>query len=438
MRNTVQKHCRIDGRRLDPNRYTETLMTAAYEAGVYDDAAIQKVQSGLFALLAERLEKLTGGESCSVSADTAQALLQAVLYTVDLQLLGESTPDDAAMCLLQTNATALYEAGLHRIKRRLGAAELQWRKHLSLFRSLPDSVMKTTAIHGMEGFFRAYHPEGFADAVPITADYPLYLDMNEIAALRGVTLLGRYLQNLTDEVRFLSKFREETLHAVLSAADPLYRDNPANLYAPMLATAVAMGMLHRPFSVWKYGLQGEDIDALVRLYDDGLLTEPFFADAAERVIDLLMLDGTCAAYVRRSVSKLCDSAVVCLRRRLPILAFPCTDAAYRHAVLKDCVGGSSLYDDISLMAAFRAENGISYHGERLEPSAFRLLDDDLRHCKTKEEQVDLILSRVKGLEDICDLLTADTGALDASAKAHLLSVLPREARVYLSEMVGED
>ena len=99
---------------------------------------------------------------------------------------------------------------------------------------------------------------------------------------------------------------------------------------------------------------------------------------------------------------------------------------------------ASIYDDMTMMAALQQGDGLSYRGGRLGASAFRQLDYDLRNCTTKEEQTNLILSRVQGLEDICDLLTADTGTLDAAAKAHLLSVLPMEARLYLSEMVGED
>lgn len=415
---TLQKHTQIDALTLDPNHYTETLLAAAQNAGIYDDQTVMAIQSDLFSLLSERLMKLTNGESCSVPAETAQAVLVSALYTLDQALLALPSPDEAAMRLAQTSASVLYEDGLRRIKRRLAASELLYRKHLSLFRNLPDSVMKTTAIDGIAGFFRAYHPQGFADAVPITADYPLYLEHDEIVTLPGVNFLGRYLQGLIAEAKFLSKFRAETLEAVLSADDPLYHETPANLYAPMFATTLAMGLLHRPFSAWKYGLQREDISAIVRMYDEGFLHVSELKQAAETVIDLLMLDDSTADYVRRSVPKLWDSMDVCLPKQLPTRVFPCTDSSCRHS--------------------FQTESTISYRGGRMDAEAFRCLDFDLRACNSPAEKTKLILSRIQGLEDIGDLLVSDSGALDTADKQLLTASLPIEARHILSEMYGED
>ncbi len=430
----LQRHSRIDTRALDPDRYTETLLSAALESGVVDGECAMSIQGALFDLLSERLVHMTNGESCSVPAETAQAVMEAMLYTLDWQLLAAPTPDDAVMWLRNESATSLYEAGLHRIKRRLRAAQMQYRRHTSLFQTLPDSVMKTTAIDGIAGFFRAYHPDGFADAVPITADYPMYLDSSEIMGMRGVRFLSRYLDALITEARFLTKFRADTLNAVLSASEPLYHEAPTNLYAPMLASVIGMALLHRPFPAWKYGLQGEDIDALQLLYDAGDLTETGIRRAAGEVIDLLMLDGADAAYLFRAAQKLYESAAGCLRRHLPMLVFPCTDSAYR----REHRGKNTSFDDDLAFRLALGEDALSYRGGRMDADAFRCLDYDLRACMTVQEKTERILSRVRGLEDICDLLNADTGVLDDAEREHLLAALPEQAREILSVMTGNE
>jgi len=423
----------MDTLSLDCNRYTETLLTEAIRAGVYDEETAMVIRGRLFDLLAARLEVMTNGESCSVPAETAQALLSAVLYTLDMRLLAEVDADSAAERLQSVSPAELFDEGLHLIRRRLRAAELLYRKQLPLFESLPDSVMKTTAISGIAGFFRAYHPDGLADSVPITADYPLYLDMPMPQTVRGVSFLARYLQGLSDEARFLSKFRADTQDAVLSAADALYRISPTNLFAPMYANALGMVLLARPFSAWKYGLGGDAIAALQKMFDDGKFTRERLAAASIQIADLLMLERTTASYVLRSADKFYQSAVGCLRRHLPMLVFPCTDAAYRQ---KHRGASSALYEDLAFRAALGEGSAVSYHGGRMDAGAFRCLDYDLRSCTECTQKTKLILSRVQGLEDICDLLSADTGALDAEDRAHLLSALPEDAKRYLTEMMG--
>ena len=70
---TLTKYSRIDALTLDPNRYTESLLSEARDAGIYDDETVMQIQGNLFCLLTERLEALTNGESCSVPAETEQA-----------------------------------------------------------------------------------------------------------------------------------------------------------------------------------------------------------------------------------------------------------------------------------------------------------------------------------------------------------------------------
>ena len=148
------------------------------------------------------------------------------------------------------------------------------------------------------------------------------------------------------------------------------------------------------------------------MYASGALTADRMMQAAETVIDLLMLDETSADDTRRAVQRLYADAAAALERRLPTLIFPCTDAE---------VGRNG------------AEQ-ITYRGGRMDAESFRCLDFDLRRCTIPDEKTALILSRICGLEDICDLLTADTGALDVADKRHLWQALPPEAQRILGVM----
>ena len=52
---TLTKYSRIDALTLDPNRYTESLLSEARDAGIYDDETVMQIQGNLFCLLTQRL-----------------------------------------------------------------------------------------------------------------------------------------------------------------------------------------------------------------------------------------------------------------------------------------------------------------------------------------------------------------------------------------------
>jgi len=409
--NIPARPVRIDLRMLDTEHYTESLLNAASACGLYDNDAVSAIQGSLFSLLAARLEHYTDGKSCSVPVEAAQAVLTSLLYVLDFRLLAAPDAEGAAHLLQDCAAEVLYEEGLVLIRRRLRACELLYRRWKPQLEALPDSVLKTTAISGVGGFFRVYNPELFSDETHITADYPLYLGDDAVRCARGVTFLSRYLQGMADEAAFLSRFRRETLEAVFAAADRQYHDVPMNLFVPMYATVIGMVLLQRPFSAWKWGLRTADLDALTAMYRAGAFTEAAVRGAAESVIDLLMLRGSCAAYLRAAAGKFCASASFHMERHLTAHIFPDTER--------------------------REDRTVQYSGGRLSADAFRCLVYDLGECASAADKAALVLSRVSGMEDVLDLLSTDDGTLDTEDRRAVLGALPGEALLWLRETLGE-
>ena len=388
-------------------RYTESLLCAAVEYGVMGEAETAAVQGGLFDLLAQRLDHLTDHKSCTVRTEIAQMQLANLLYVLDMRLSAEASPDGAAELLLSRDLSVLYEEGLRRIKRKQDAGMMQYRRLLSVFTALPESVFRRTAVDGIAAFLKTYQPEYWPGECVITADYPLYNPVSD--GLQGVSFVAAYLQGMSEEAAFLSRFKPETLTRILRADNRMYETDAANLFRPMFTSVIGMVLLGKPFSAWKYGLDAHDAEQLSQMTFDGDVLSGAFL----RVKDYLMLPRGCAEYCRRALPKLLREIT----------------AAQAHGVISHifpCSGRESVQDNAPVTNV------------RMSPDAFRCLVYDLRECTSCEERAQLILSRAKGIEDIYDILLADDGTMgeaDVRCTVELLSGQD-EALVWLARTLA--
>ncbi len=314
----IIKAPKLPGNALDPAHYTESLLTAALHAGLCTDDDGERIRAAVLDVLAAYLSRLTNRKSCTVRTEVAQIGLCNVLYVLDLALLSYPTPDDAADALRTSSLSDLYEQGQRLIRRRLRACELQYRRMLPTFSALPESVFRKTAVDGMAAFFSAYQPDLWPCEIHITADYPLYVPCD--ASLTGISFIAVYLQRLTEEATFLSRFKPEILRRILLSDDKHYQINADNLFRPVFATVIGMLLLKKPFPAWKHGLSEDDLSALAALTP----REEDISAAVLRMCDLLMLPRGCSDYCRRAAGKFLSAYRAAQNFGVIRRAFPCS------------------------------------------------------------------------------------------------------------------
>ena len=164
----------IDPLALRQRDYFATLLAEAQRCGLLSDRDLSRLQGESLALLTERADAWSRGQSTSLPAERAQHLLESVLYTVSLELKAGSSPEEAVERLRNESLAALYEAGQHF--------------------GLPEKD--------------------------------------------GVEFMEDYLRCLSHENRFLGCFAPETVHALLLGLDERYPQLILNLYGPVLAAAL--------------------------------------------------------------------------------------------------------------------------------------------------------------------------------------------------------
>ena len=104
----------------------------------------------------------------------------------------------------------------------------------SLF-STPNAFYRATLVDGIAGFFKLYRPALFAQETHITADYPLFLPLQNQT---GIEFIERYLQNALCENGFLRCFPAEAVHELICAQHADYALIPMNLLEPALTAAL--------------------------------------------------------------------------------------------------------------------------------------------------------------------------------------------------------
>ena len=145
--------------------------------GLLTEDDLRRLRAENLPLLRRQAERLTGGRSSSLPAETAGALLDSVFYTVSLALKRCASPEEALTLLRQQPLDTLFAVGQKRLARKVQAARLM---HDELTRSLfstPNAFYRATLVDGIAGFFKLYRPALFAQETHITADYPLFLPL---------------------------------------------------------------------------------------------------------------------------------------------------------------------------------------------------------------------------------------------------------------------
>ena len=156
--------------------------------GLLTEDDLRRLRAESLPLLRCQAERLTGGRSSSLPAETAGALLDSVFYTVSLALKRCASPEEALTMLQQQPLDTLFAAGQKRLARKVQAARLM---HDELTRSLfstPNAFYRATLVDGIAGFFKLYRPALFAQETHITADYAL-IPMNLLEPALTAALL---------------------------------------------------------------------------------------------------------------------------------------------------------------------------------------------------------------------------------------------------------
>lgn len=207
-----------------------------------NEAEIAELEGRLWIFLGKRTHLYTGGESSSVTIETAKGLLESIRFIFDeyVKSAGGNT-----RLLLSEGLDVAFERGLRIVETKLSETRELW--HTACL-SAPDivNISYRDTLKSIGGFFKSYDYRYFAQRIPCDIDYQLCHPVPE--ELCGVEYVREYLCRINTENDLLRCFECEDIIRVLTSAYRDYKGLLINLYEPVVVNALGLLLIGKDTS----------------------------------------------------------------------------------------------------------------------------------------------------------------------------------------------
>lgn len=215
----------------------------------------------LMGIVGELSRKYTSGESSSVTYETANMLMGAVMYCIEeyngSHTTGLINPEESV------KVQEVYKQGYELVIQKVYRTKDLYEKILRRFKDYGCQNCRDTVIKGIPAFFLKYDAKFSPQDHILTLDYPTLVT---IQPLCGVDAIYQYLLNIEKEWDFLNAFSSASIIQLLQRTIPDYKtgyyDNIA--YHVMLH---AIGCFLADKSVEGLMLEVQDMEMIAAFFE---------------------------------------------------------------------------------------------------------------------------------------------------------------------------
>lgn len=231
---------------LNPDNYLISLINTAVAAQLISETDLLTIQSQLMDVFKQVLFRYTGGQSSSVTAATAQSLINSILYCLDARLLALNSPEDSLRELQSKTVLEIYQDGLTLVESCLEETRQLFVQTKATRIAIDLIAYNSTIDEGLPGFLAHYDPRFQAHDTMADIDYPL---AGNCQNKRGIFYIQEYIRMLNLENQFCSNFAGPDISRLMQNYGRTYRiDYPEfllNIFEIVFTNAVFAVMLHQ-------------------------------------------------------------------------------------------------------------------------------------------------------------------------------------------------
>lgn len=376
---------RIKPENIDCHQLTLSLLNEGLRTGMLTEAQVEQIQVQIMAMLGEAISQYTKYESSSVRTETAQGILQSLLYSIDYYLMKLSSLGQSMEAIQQINMAEIYKQGLELVKCDLQLAQ-QLLQEVQNTR-LPVSLIayNDTIDKSFSEFFQSYDVKFDAHNTAASIDYPLLFDD---FGRTGIDYIKRYLEHLKLENELCRRFNPEDINLLLKGYGRKYRLD----YTQPLINISELLLKNALCSV----LIGRRADILTINQDDCDLLESRMQRLTEEQFSELLRGAMNTVFTQLDIT---NPAVQ--------QYFQPFTGVFRPQLIK-AVRENSLSVLIVLTKETSASSRLYYEpGEKLSDEQLRAVIDTLMECQDGEGKADIIEREIHNIEDLTDVFGAD-------------------------------
>ncbi|WMC93037.1 DUF6179 domain-containing protein [Kineothrix sp. MB12-C1] len=185
-------------------------------------------------------DKYTSKASTSITYETAEQLMGAVLYCIkEREMAGDELGVDEVSVVKKDRVSAIeaYEAGYQAVLQKVKKTKELYDILIEDFDSYGNRALFDTVSQGMPEFFIHYDARFFPQDHILTLDYPL-LDARKQKEKSGIDLIYKYLSCIATEQRFLKTFSKAYVLEVLREYHREYEELLINLPSIVLRSVI--------------------------------------------------------------------------------------------------------------------------------------------------------------------------------------------------------
>ncbi|MBR5618704.1 MAG: hypothetical protein IKW76_03115, partial [Clostridia bacterium] len=362
---------------IDPSNYFESLIEASEEKNLLDDSDIERLQLECLDLLREKAERYSGRGSSSLRIETAQKIMETVLYTLGLCLKTYPHPDDAVAALKAVSVRELYKRGRHRIDTLIAESKLIHRRLCAQMIDTKNVYYRNVIETDLPIIFEKYIADYAAKELPVELDYPVFNPLTESV---GVSFVKAFTEAFYYENWFCSLFRAQDVHHLLCGFAADYDEQLMSVYAPVLTTALTCAAIGSDCR--KLDLTQQDVDRVSSALcaADNEMIAAMLSDAAQELKTQLDIPDSLFAYVKRSV---------------PIVARNLSEAIHENAINRVLCPPDFPEQNATVVFSF---------GTKMPNTQYRAVLESVIQSPTSQAKLDVIRRYVHSLGDLDDIL----------------------------------
>nr|WP_317283955.1 DUF6179 domain-containing protein [uncultured Sellimonas sp.] len=184
--------------------------------------------------------KYTAGDSTSVTYETAQMLMEGVLYCLE-EYRNQSVYGTVSKDL---SAAEQYRIGSRLVYDKAKEIREIYNEMSSYFNDYGVGCLGDTVKKGIPEFLKWYDVKFCPQDTILTLDYPI---LKDIHTLRGADAVCEFLRSVRTEQRFLNRFDEKYIKTVLKLAVPGYEHMVENVCSIIWLNMIGHLILEKPF-----------------------------------------------------------------------------------------------------------------------------------------------------------------------------------------------